>query len=591
MDTAEVSVKSPAGDDAPREIPVPGSTAGKWRRIRTAFRSRWAGIALAGLLLAMGFAARIYRIDSETLWYDENFNYGSLCRAASFAEFFNDDWNLLINRISPYFIAQYFWAHWMSKEILSLRLLSVVFSMAALFSLYAFTKRMYGFTAGACALLMACLSNIHIYYAQEVREYSLLLLLSIWSMDSFHRAWHGGRRSWFIIHYIVSCLILFTHLFGGFLLAAQGLYLLILYRREIWRVILWAAVYVPVILGMAWWISTADFGRLDVGNSWIPQPGIQGLLRGMTWDGAYLPHALFRGELGLAALCWALWMVWRDTNNSTKKNDENAPGTGRKDFLLLSCWLIVPPAGLFLLYCFYGPCFVLRYVLYSSCALFILFGAALSSIRSTSLRNAAIAGLAALMLWHCISEPRPFRPDHRACAEIIRTHRAPDDLVLKYPNLGIQYFQLFWPELGADAEGLDTYPKLVARVWEEARKGKDIWVIISLQGEDKEMNTFDRSLRDRHLAFERFPVAGGSPTYVYMGLARNTLRHYYSTAVYHIREDTGGASSVTSSTWRGGGPSDGTRRTHARTLNNTRPARINAGTSRPTWTRREKTDS
>ncbi len=537
MDTAEVSVKFPASGEAPCEKPVPGIAGGKWKSLRAASRSRWAGFAVAGVILAVGFGARIYRIDSETMWYDENFNYGSLCRAESFAEFFNDDWNLLINRISPYFIAQYFWAHWVSKEILSLRLLSVLFSMAALLSLYAFAKRIYGVTAGACALLLACLSNIHIYYGQEVREYALILLLGIWSMDSFHRAFHGGGRAWFIVHYFVSCLLLFTHLFGGFLLAAQGLYLLLLYRREVWRVILWGMVYVPVMLGMAWWISTADFGRLDVGNSWIPQPGIQGLLRGMTWDGAYLPHALFYGELGLAALGWAIWMVWRAANTSETWTETKGSGTARENFLLLGCWLIVPPAGLFLLYCFYGPCFVLRYVLYSSCALFILFGTALSSIHSAWLRNTAIAGLAAMMAWHCVSEPRPFRPDYRACAEIIRAQRAPDEPVLKYPNLGVQYFHLFWPELGVDAEGLETYPKLVARVWEEARKGKDVWVVLSLQGESREMKTFDQSLRDRHLAFDCFPVEGGSPTYVYMGLARNTLRHYYPSAVYRIREN------------------------------------------------------
>ncbi len=497
----------------------------------TAPVSRWAGLALAGILLAAGFAARIYRIDSETMWHDEHFNYQSLCQAKHLTDFFHDEWNISgMPIINPYFIVQFYWAHWVGTDVLSLRLLSVLFSMLTLFSLYALANRMFGFTAGICALLLGGLSNIHVYYGQELREYALVLLLSVWSMDGFHRACHGKGRWGLISHYIVSFFLLFTHIFTSFLLVAQGVYLLIIHRRKPWRVIPWAAGHLPAVLAVAWWLSTINFNKLRMLDSWIPLPGIRELARGMTWDGCYLPHALFHGELGLASLCLALWMVWRAARVPEMEDEVKTSGTKRDNVLLLCCWLIVPPACLFFLSYLHSPYFLLRYVLYSSCALFILFSAAIASIRSPWLRNAAIASLAALMVWHCCSEYRPFRPNNDACAKLIARNMQPGDRVLIYRSLhALKFFTEFYPDLNAENGMLAP--------WQAIPEGKNLWAVYNRVSKDTEFLEFERGMQEHNCHFERVKISAGSYTFMYICADNFTLDFFFPTTLYRIWAD------------------------------------------------------
>ncbi len=490
--------------------------------------SRWARIAAVGILLAAGLATRIYQIDSETMWHDEHFNYQSLCQAKHLTDFFNDEWNISgMPIINPYFIMQFYWAHWVGKDVLSLRFLSVLFGMAALFSLYVLTKRMFGFTAGLCALLFGCLSNIHIYYGQELREYALVVLLSVWSMDSFHRACHGNGRLALICHYIVSFFLLFTHIFTSFLLVAQGVYLLIIHRRRPWRVIPWAAGHLPAVLAVAWWLSTINFSRLRMLDSWIPLPGLRELARGMTWDGCYLPQALFHGELGLAALSLALWMLWRAARSPERATDAKISGTKRENLLLLCCWLIVPPVCLFLLSYLNSPYFLLRYVLYSSCALFLLFSAALSSIRPAWLRNTAITGFAALMVWHCCGEYRPFRPNNEACAKLIARNMQPGDKVLIYRSLhALKFFTEFHPDLKAENGMLAP--------WQAIPKGKNLWAVYNRVSKDTEFAEFERGMQEHDCRFERFKISAGSYTFMYISADNFTLDFLFPTTLYRI---------------------------------------------------------
>lgn len=487
----------------------------------------WPGVLLVIVLLLAGFAARVYRIDSETLWYDEHVNYRTLCEAESLTAFIRAA-RIPDPTITPvYFTVQYVWAQWVGKDVVSLRLLSVLISMAALVSLFAFTRRLYGFRAGICVLLLGCLSNIHIYYGQEVRVYALVLLLSVWSMDSFHRLCHGGGHRWGAVYYGVSCLLLFTHFFSSFLLAAQGVYLLLVHWRRPWRVARWAAGHVPTVLAMGWWLSTIDHASLNVAAAWIPLGGLRELVRAMTWDGCYLPQPIFQGQLGLLVLGLALggaWIASRDTAN-------NAPGpgagTGRDNFLLLCCWLVVPPVALFVLSYVRSPCFLLRYVLYSSSALFILIAVAVSYIRPAWPRRVAMTGLAAVMLWHCLSEYRPFRPDNDAAARQIAEAKAPGDAVLIYRSVqAYLYFTEFYPELEAQEGFLAP--------WDAIPPGKNLWAVYNRANPGTAFAAFEESLREQACLFERFPISTSSYTFMYTSQGNFTLDFLYPTTLYRI---------------------------------------------------------
>ena len=493
--------------------------------------SRSNEIILVSLLLLAGLFARLWQIQDESVWYDEHLLYHNLLGDRDLGDFFNE-----LRRTDPpitpiYFAGQYFWTKIAGVGVLQLRLVSVVCSLAAAAMLYAVVRRMFGVTAALLALFLACLSNLHIYYGQEIRVYSFLLLLATLSMYGFHRSQYGGGRRWHALHYGASALMLLTHLFAPFLLVAQGVYLLMHHKKRPWRVTPWAAGHLPAILVLGWWITTIDHQALD--DATITDRGgefVRIFVRCITWDGAWLPHAIFQGEIGLAVAIVAIvglgaWS-WRHRNEQSLTPDEATPW---QNFLLLFCWLVVPPLCLLALSAARDTVFNTRYMLFCSFALFGIFGAGLSAIRPPRIRAALIAASVALLLWHCLSEVRPFRPNDFELAEWIDENKRPDDRAMYSPPwMGLVVVPKFFPSLRLESGHVDIVPP-----WVQVDIGETLWVLYSRPGWTEELPAHEKTLRERGLNFERVRVTNISHTFVYTSLCLYRLDPCF-TVLYRV---------------------------------------------------------
>lgn len=496
--------------------------------------SRWIEIALVLLLLLAGLMARIWCLQDESVWYDEHLLFHNLLGERDFHDFFTE-----LRRTDPpvtpvYFTGQYYWTKLVGISELSLRLPSVAFSLAANVVLYALVRRMYGKSAAWIALLLASLSNLHIYYGQEIRVYALSLLLSTCSMYGFYRACHEGERRWYVLHYAASLLMIFTHFYTAFLLVAQGVYLLLLQPRRPWRAVPWALGHLPGVLLLAGWISTMDLRALDkvtvIGRS---EEFLRIFVRCISWDGAWLPHAIFQGEIGmapplLALMGLGLWS-WRQRSHAPL---DPKPGSHWNNYLFLCCWLVVPPLCLLLLSSVRETVFYSRYVFYGSFALFAIFGGAISVIRSCRARSTVLAASVALLLWQCLSETRPFRPDDFACAEWISEHKAPADRVFySPPGVGLVSLPKFFPELNIESGHAAILPR-----WLDLEPSETLWVIYNHQGLRIELEAHEDALRRRGLRVERVRTTDISHAFVYTSLRRHKLAPY-CTVVYRIGRD------------------------------------------------------
>ena len=497
-------------------------------RFRT---SRWMETSLVAMLLFAGLFARVWHIQDESVWYDEHLLYHNLLGERTLGDFFVE-----LRRTDPpitpmYFAAQYYWTKLTGVGVLQLRVPSVLCSLAAAALLYALVRRMFGIPAALFALLLACLSNLHVYYGQEIRVYAFLLLLATASMYGFHRAWHGGGKGWHMLHYGASALMLLTHLFAPFLLVAQGVYLLVLQGKRPWRVAPWALGHLPAVLLLGWWITTIDHQALD--DATITDRGgefFRIFIRCITWDGAWLPHAIFQGEIGLVVTLLAIaglggW-AWRHRGDPVREAQEATPW---QNFLLLACWLIIPPLCLLLLSAARDTVFNTRYMLYGSFALFGIFGAALSIIRPPRLRAAVTSASVALVLWHCVGEVRPFRPNDYELAAWIEENKAPGDRAMYSPPwMGLVVLPKFFPVLNLESGHVDIVPP-----WVEVKPGETLWVIYSRPGWLDELPHHERTLEDRGLKFERVRVTDISHTFVYTSLCLYRLDPSF-TVLYRV---------------------------------------------------------
>lgn len=205
-------------------------------------KKRWDLLLLPILLL--GTILRLIRLGQQSFWWDEV--YSATLAAKSLVT--------VVPRFGQtptfYHILLHFWLY-MGRSDAMIRLFSVLSGVATLWAIYLLGKKLLDAKHGLlCAFLMA-ISPFHIWYSQEARMYSLLILLSTASVMFFIRFLHR-QRGWSGVWWVLTtALALYTHYYAAFILLFQvGFFLLFWpqYRSRLPQLILaLAAIAVMVI--------------------------------------------------------------------------------------------------------------------------------------------------------------------------------------------------------------------------------------------------------------------------------------------------------------------------------------------------------
>ncbi|HEO71529.1 MAG TPA: hypothetical protein ENN80_09705, partial [Candidatus Hydrogenedentes bacterium] len=192
-------------------------------------------------ILLLGLALRLYQLGEQSLWYDEFISLSqtsqpdllSCLRAERPA---NPD------MVHAYFTLQYFWANWIGDSVISVRLMSILFGVLAIALIYLLARDLFGPSGGAVAALCLALSSVHIYQAQEIRYYSLTTLMALCTAYTFLRVVRGGKWHWWVLNALANVTLVWTHLFGCFLLVAYGVFLIIFRWRRVRMCAVWFCV-------------------------------------------------------------------------------------------------------------------------------------------------------------------------------------------------------------------------------------------------------------------------------------------------------------------------------------------------------------
>lgn len=182
---------------------------------------------LALAIVALGFGLRLFHLDAQSFWYDE------ACSAAiakgTFAQIVS---NLFLDVHPPlYYLVLHSWQA-ISDSDFALRLLSAMWGSAAIGSMYALGKTAFDPRVGLGAATITCLSPYTLYYSQEARMYSLLLLLSSMMLLSYQRMLHTRSRRWWLAY--TACVVssLYVQYVSALLLLGLHLHFFIAKRRD-----------------------------------------------------------------------------------------------------------------------------------------------------------------------------------------------------------------------------------------------------------------------------------------------------------------------------------------------------------------------
>ena len=361
----------------------------------TSVALNWTWAVPVAILLA-GVFLRVHGIRYESIWMDE-IACAKHLDAPTLVEFIHlergDD-----PPMSPaYFTVAYFWGKTFESSMVSMRLLSILFSAVSMALLYWLARSIYGQLGAALALFCFAASPVHIFYAQEIRMYEFVLLLALVSALSLRGVLRSHSAAAWVIFTLSSVTLMWTHLFAVFLLFVYGI-VLILFLRPLWRgLLVWGGICTVSFGGLLAWLSTMDRANLDRLSSWIPGPTAQ-TCHNMALHGCGVPIGSWPqyGQfdhisivaLILAAVCYLGWSVLRTgASDAEKARGEFA----KRDYILLILWWVAPPVLLALVSITVKPSFVPRYMLYCSLALFVLLGGAVAALRPRAIRIGAAA--------------------------------------------------------------------------------------------------------------------------------------------------------------------------------------------------------
>ena len=149
-----------------------------------------------GLLTVVAAVARFTRLGHQSYWYDEahtvwlvHFSFTKMLSLLPSTE------------TSPplYFVLAWIWAHLFGYGETALRSLSALAGVATVPVAYLAARQLFSRRIGVVAAALTATSPLLVWYAQEARAYSLMVLLTAIALLAFAHLRQRPTRGWMIV--------------------------------------------------------------------------------------------------------------------------------------------------------------------------------------------------------------------------------------------------------------------------------------------------------------------------------------------------------------------------------------------------------
>jgi len=392
-------------------------------------------------LILIAFALRLYRLGAQSLWYDEGV---SLLLAGKRVP------DLIAHTardIHPplYYLLLRGWTTLAGRSEFAAAYFSLFFGVLLVALAFRLTQLLYGRQAALFATLLVALSPYNLWYAQEVRMYTLGATFGLLATWLLLRMLRDDCPAWVWPAYAVTAALgLYTLYYFAFLLAFHNLFFLIAAAtrpnvRSRWRhwfsadaaIALLYAPWIPVLLRQALhppvppWRTAVSLPQM-LAEAWTVLSVGQSVTFAEIWPALLATLILFALALRVP----------------TRAGDP------------LQRWLLVGhvwvPAALIFLASFWTPLYHERYLFTYAVPFYILLGAALAfALRSRRRQQALTMGtLLVLLLAYGLGNYQFFydstyaSDDYRAALQVLDEQWRPGDAILV--NAGYVYPMLLY---------------------------------------------------------------------------------------------------------------------------------------------------
>ena len=416
------------------------------------------------LVLLIAFALRIYLLGDQNVWWDEGLAMWAIRKGFAGVTL----WTAADVHPPLYFWSLWAWTGLVGESEFAARYLSLMYGVLIVVLVYSLVRRLSMRLApgaegtsrwiAATAAFLTATARFPIWWSQELRMYILATLTSLFSLYFFVRALQDGKR-WAWLAYVVSSVAaLYTIYLTALTLLAEGLFVLLTWRRRMSEqprfLARWIGSQVLIVAFFVPWFLFAA-GRM---RTWsVSQPFdlrvflelyTVALSLGISTEVArYLLPAL---AIFLLALAGAIFL-WRRGGDGS--------WSGRETALYLSLPVVLLPAAVYLLTLnrglFYSPRVEARYLVLFAPCFYALVAMGIGGLWRWKPWSGLLAALlvVGLFAWSLPAyyDGRYMRDDYQTALRTLAAHAQPDDGVLlvsgsRYPLFLYQYRRLVGDE-------------------------------------------------------------------------------------------------------------------------------------------------
>jgi len=409
----------------------PGWAPGAAKNVAASPRSRndyRFAVALA-LITTVAALLRLHALGDRGLWLDE-ITSANISREG-LRQLFQ---TLRVREINMafYYVLLHFWMKVGASEAF-LRLMSVVFSVAAVPFLYAIGSRLFARNVGLIAAWLLAVNAFQVRYAQEVRAYALFTLLAAISTYLLVRNIQQPQNALFGCYGVILALMLYSHVLGLLIILAHGVSILFLPPRQIpWRNLARSCIWlIGLSLPLAVFVHLIKADPLD----WLPR-----LDTSIVFNFLILT-AGNRGTLLLVLGTIAVAIFIFQTARALIRNGRSKENWGS---ILVLSWFFVPLVAVLTISAF-RPFFVPRFLLPCVPAFLLAASVGLTLIRPRSVAWTLGGAISVL----CLAGVVPcyhlggVLDDWRAIDSHILGQTLPGDAISFYPKYASVPFEYY----------------------------------------------------------------------------------------------------------------------------------------------------
>lgn len=337
------------------------------------------------VIFLIGLFLRIHGLGSKSLWFDEAFTLLESKKA------FPDLLHFDREGIHPplYRLIMHFWLY-LGKGETFIRIPSLLFSVFSIILIYKVAGLIFNKRVALYSALFMGISPFQIYYAQEVKMYSLLLFLCLVSIYFFLRVLKENKRVLWSGYVLFTALSIYTHYCAFLNIIAQNLFILFSCKRHKKLLPKWMlGQFLIILLFSPWFYSFGKHIERIKHQFWIPPVSFENALAvfknfSLGYHSSNFNNNLLLFSFAIIFLCGIHSIISSIPPKGTRQ-EQKAHWGGKDQLILLLSYFVIPIIIILLISRIIKPIYMDRALISLSFFYYIILAKGLYSVKTNKI--------------------------------------------------------------------------------------------------------------------------------------------------------------------------------------------------------------